>query len=141
MAIRTAHVEWTGDFKAGQGTIKPGSGTFEAGYSYDSIFRDEPGTNPMEILGASLAGCYCGALAATLAKEGHVPNRICVDSEVHLNSIEKGFTVARMHIHAQAAVPGIDEATFVAFAELAKNRCPVALALGTIEITLQADLV
>jgi osmotically inducible protein OsmC len=141
MAIRTARAEWTGDFRSGLGTIRPGSGAFEADYSFASIFRDGPGTNPIEILGASLAGCFTGALAAGLVKEGYAPKRICTDAEVHLVPDGKGFTIGRIHLHARTEVTGIDEAAFVECAELAKRTCPVAQALIAVEITLQAELV
>jgi len=140
MATRTAHVEWTGDFREGLGIIKPGSGTFEAGYSYGSIFQDAAGTNPVEILAASLAGCFSGALAALLTRNNFSPKRIGTDATVRTKPAGVGFTIAGIDLYSRAEVPGIDEDTFRSCVEAAKLNCPVALALGAIEITVQADL-
>ena len=140
MAVKTARVEWTGDFKTGQGTIVDGNGAFETQYSYASIFSDAPGTSPTEILGASLAGCFSGALAAYLSRANFSPARICTDAAVHLEPTAEGFRVARIHLNTQAEVPGIDESTFLATAEHAKSKCPVSMALEAIEITLNAVL-
>lgn len=141
MAVRTARAEWTGSFIDGQGVMKPGSGFFEAGYTSSSILSDGPGTNPMEVLGASLAGCFCGGLAAVLTKNNYPPQHICTDAQVQLTPVGRGFTIAKIHLHANAEVPGIDEASFLAYAEHMVKNCPVAQALSAIEITLQAELV
>jgi osmotically inducible protein OsmC len=142
MASRTARMEWTGDFRTGQGTARAGSGAFEAGCSYGSIFREEPGTNPMEILGLSLAMCFTGALAAVLMQNGLTPGRIHTESQVRTqpNAVGKGYTVAEIHLHTQAEVPGIDESALAGYAEAAKGFCPVGLALGNVEITVETEL-
>jgi len=44
-------------------------------------------------------------------------------------------------LHVDAEVPGIDEATFLAQAEDAKENCPVSKVLAGAEITLNARLV
>jgi lipoyl-dependent peroxiredoxin len=142
MASRTARIEWTGDFRTGQGTAKAGSGAFEASCSYGSIFREEPGTNPMEILGLSLAMCFTGALAATLMQARLTPGRINTESQVRTqpDPVGKGYTVAEIHLTTQAEVPGIDHAALAKYAETAKAICPVGLALGNVEITVEAEL-
>jgi osmotically inducible protein OsmC len=143
MPSRTARAEWIGDFRTGQGIISPGSGDFEAHVSLGSIVQDAPGTNPPEVLGASLAACFVGALAAYLTGGGYPPKRICTNAQV--NTIPatsgKGFVITGIHLQTQAEVPGIDEAEFIKYAEYAKSQCPVSQALSAIEITLQADLV
>ena len=63
---RTASVHWEGDVAKGHGTIKTGSGKITADYSFGTRFAGEPGTNPEELLGASLAACFTMALDATL---------------------------------------------------------------------------
>ena len=52
----TSHVKWTGDLKAGQGSIEVGSGALTANYSAASRFSDGEGTNPEELLAAAHAG-------------------------------------------------------------------------------------
>ena len=44
--------------------------SIEGAFSFSTRMGDEPGTNPEELLGAALAGCYAMALNATLEKEG-----------------------------------------------------------------------
>jgi osmotically inducible protein OsmC len=141
MPIKTAHSEWTGDFKSGRGTITPGSEAFEAEFSFDSIVREGHGTCPTELLGASIAGCFSGTLAAMLSRGHYVPRQIRTDAEVHLAPPVGGFGVMRIHLHTQAEVPGIDEATFLKYVEDSKLKCPVAQALSAIEITLHAELI
>jgi osmotically inducible protein OsmC len=41
----------------------------------------------------------------------------------------------------EAEIPGIDEATFMDYANKAKAGCPVSKALASIDITLDAKLV
>jgi len=127
----------------GSGTVKTGSNAVESACSYGSIFRDEPGTNPMEMLGASLATCYTGALQAVLAQGGFTPTRICTDARVvkQPDASGKGFTMAEIHLHVQCEIPQIDQPAFDACVEQAKRICPVALALGNVAITVQAELV
>lgn len=141
MSIRTAQAVWTGDFREGQGTITPGSGNFEAGYTYGSIFQGEPGSNPIEILGASLAGCFTGGLAALISRDNFAPKSICTDATVHIDVVGKGYSIAKIHLHAKAEVPGLDAEKLTAYAEMMSKSCPVAQALGAIEITVQADLI
>jgi osmotically inducible protein OsmC len=54
----------------GGGNIALGSGLFEGPFSFQSRMENGAGTNPEELLGASLAGCYAMALNATLEREG-----------------------------------------------------------------------
>lgn len=141
MPIKTAQAEWQGDFRSGQGTIAGGSGAFEADYSRSSIFGAAPGTSPLEVLGASLAGCFAGAVAAYLTTDGYVPESISANAEVHIEPPDSGYTVSKIHLSVQAQVPGIDPACFLEYAERAERTCPVAQALGGVEITLDAKLI
>ncbi len=143
MPSRTARIEWTGDFRTGSGTISAGSGAFEAGCSFGSIFGEEPGTNPMEVLGLSLAMCFTGALAAVLARENLAVGRVSTEAQVRTqpNPVGKGFTVAEIVLHVRAEVPEIDQSALAQYAKQAESICPVALALGNAEITVQAELV
>ena len=71
MAIRTAEAEWKGSLNRGLGRMKLGSGVFEGPYSFASRFKDGPGTNPEELIGAAHAGCFSMALSHMLAEAGH----------------------------------------------------------------------
>ena len=55
MAERKANAEWKGSLNEGTGKVSLGSGLFEGAYSFGTRLGDDPGTNPEEWLGASLA--------------------------------------------------------------------------------------
>ena len=46
MIQRNASAQWNGDLKAGNGSIRLGSGAFEGKYSFGTRFEGAPGTNP-----------------------------------------------------------------------------------------------
>lgn len=140
MGIRTAHVEWTGDFRNGRGTIEPGSGAFSADYCSGSIVGDEPGTNPTEILAAALAGCLSSTLAGALARGGYSPKRILTDARAHLENIEGVYSITRIELNTKGKVPDIDDSTFKQYAERIAKGCPVGKALASVEIILNAEL-
>ena len=52
----------------------------------------------------------------------------------------ESLTIDTIELVVEASVPGIDEATFVEYAEGAKENCPVSRVLAGAEITLDATL-
>lgn len=141
MPIRSAEAVWEGDLKDGKGRLSLGSGAFEGQYSFSSRFEEGTGTNPEELIGAAHAGCFSMALSAALAREGHTPTRVQTTARVHLEKVGDANSITRSELVCEGEVPGIDEATFLEFAENAKKNCIVSRALGAIEITLEAKLV
>ncbi|HEX9801489.1 MAG TPA: OsmC family protein [Thermoanaerobaculia bacterium] len=141
MPARTASAIWSGGLKDGDGWLKVGSGAFEGRYTFRMRFEDEPGTNPEELVGAAHAGCFSMALAGALGRAGFPPERIATTAEVHLSVGESGAQISRIDLRCEAAVPGIDAATFAEQAAGAKKNCPVSKALAAVEITLDAKLV
>jgi osmotically inducible protein OsmC len=141
MPVRTAEAIWEGDLQNGKGTLRLGSGAFEGQYSFTSRFEEGTGTNPEELIGAAHAGCFSMALSAALAREGHTPTRVQTTAKVKLEKVGDAMAITGSALECQGEVPGIDEATFLEFAENAKKTCIVSRALGAIEITLDAKLV
>ena len=141
MPTRRAEAEWKGDLKGGQGTMALGSGAYEGRYSFGSRFEEAPGTNPEELIGAALAGCFSMALSGALGRGGHAPESVATQAKVHIEKVGDGFSITRIELSTEARVPGIDEATFQEAAEGAKKGCPVSRALGGVEISLDARLV
>ena len=141
MPVRNAQAAWEGGLKGGKGTMALGSGAFEGAYSFGSRFEEAGGTNPEELIGAALAGCYSMALAAGLEKAGHAPKRIATKARVHIEKGEAGFGVTRIQLDTEAEVPGVDEAAFKEAAEATKTGCPVSKALASVPIELNARLV
>ena len=140
MAERKATAEWNGSLTEGAGKIALGSGLFEGAFSFATRMGDEPGTNPEELLGASLAGCYAMALNATLGKEGKPARAVRTEAKVYLGKDEAGFKINRIDLKAEAEVDGIDDAQFQTIAENVKNSCPVSKALAAVPINLTATL-
>jgi peroxiredoxin, OsmC subfamily len=140
MAVRNAKASWQGGLMDGKGTMALGSGAFEGSFSFNTRMGDEPGTNPEELIGAALAGCYTMALNATLEKEGHKANSINTEAKVHFGKDEQGFAITRINLETVADVGDIEEARFSEIAAQVKKTCPVSRALTGTEIVLDARL-
>ncbi len=131
MAIRTAKASWQGGLQDGKGTMALGSGAFEGAFSFNTRMGDEPGTNPEELIGAALAGCFTMALNATLEKEGKKPNSVHTDA---------GFAITSIDLETNVDVDGLEDAEFQQLAEKTKTACPVSKALTGTKINLTARL-
>ena len=140
MAERKATAEWNGTLKEGEGRMALGSGLFEGKFSFATRMGDEPGTNPEELLGASLAGCYAMALNAALEKGGKPAKNVKTEAKVFLGKDDSGFKVNRIDLSVQATVDGIEDAEFQQIAEATKKGCPISKALTGVEITVDAAL-
>lgn len=138
MAIRESSAVWKGNLAEGEGSMRLGSGAYEGAFSRASRFEDGPGTNPEELIGAAHAGCFSMYLALILSKAGHIPTRIDTTARVHLG---EGPKITLIELSTVGEVPGIDENTFIEFAEQAKKGCPVSQALGAVDTRLTARLV
>lgn len=140
MAERKATAEWNGSLKEGEGNVSLGSGMFSGAFSFATRMGDEPGTNPEELLGASLAGCYAMALNATLEKQGTPAKNVKVEAKVHLGKDDSGFKINRIDLETTADVPGISSEDFSKVAEEVKKTCPISKALAATDITLKPSL-
>jgi osmotically inducible protein OsmC len=138
MAIRESSAVWRGNLSEGKGSMRLGSGAYEGAFSRASRFEDGPGTNPEELIGAAHAGCFSMYLALILSKAGYIPTRIDTTARVHLG---EGPKITLIELSTVGEVPGIDENTFIEFAEQAKKGCPVSQALAAVDMRLTARLV
>jgi osmotically inducible protein OsmC len=141
MPIREASAVWEGNIRKGKGKMRLGSGAFEGPYSFASRFEDAPGTNPEELLGAAHAGCFSMALSLFLEQAGYISESIHTRAKVRIDKTDGGFRISTINLETEAAVPGIDEKTFLQKAEEAKMKCPVSQALSGTDIKLKARLV
>ena len=139
MSISKATASWQGGFKDGKGTMKGGHAP-EAGFTAGSRFEGQPGSNPEELIGAALAGCYSMALTLNLEKAGMKPARIDTTADVKLERLESGFTITGIELVTKANVPGGDAAKFQQLAEETKKGCPVSKVLAATKISLNASL-
>src|SRR5512132_2921569 len=117
MATRTGTAVWEGTLKEGRGTMKLGSGAFEGSYSFSSRFEEAKGTNPEELIGAALAGCFSMALSANLEKAGHPATRVATTANVKLEMLPTGPTITTIELNNESEVPGIDAKAFQEQAE------------------------
>jgi len=140
MAERTATAEWNGNLMEGEGKVALGSGVFKGGFSFATRMGDEPGTNPEELLGASLAGCYAMALNATLEKQGTPATKVGTEAKVFLGKDDSGFKINCIDLYATASVPGMSSEDFAKVAEAVKESCPISRALSATNITLNTTL-
>ena len=143
MAVRKADAVWKGGLRGGTGTVSSESGLFrDSQYSFSSRFEESkgPGTNPEELIGAALAGCFSMALAADLEQAGFKPQQVRTAASVYLDKVGGAQTITRIHLQTEAQVPDIDEARFQEIAEGTRTGCPVSRSLS-VEKTLDAKLV
>ena len=140
MGERKATAEWTGTLNEGKGNIALGSGAFSGSFSFDTRFGEGSGTNPEELLGAALAGCYAMALNAALEKEGTPAKHIKAEAKVYLGKDEAGFKINRIDLETEGEVEGLDQAKFDIVAAKVKETCIISRALAATDITLKATL-
>jgi len=135
MQVRTSNAEWRGTLEKGSGTMSLASGAYEGAYTFASRFENGPGTNPEELIGAAIAGCYSMFLSALLAKDGFVPTRITTSAAVALGD---GPAITSITLETEGVVPNLTEQVFLHKAEEAKKNCPVSKALAGTEVRLVA---
>ena len=141
MATRNASAKWSGNLKEGTGSMALGSGVWEGPFSYKTRFEEGQGTNPEELIGAALAGCFTMQVSAFLSEDGHVPESVATDASVHIRFVNELPTITQIDLVTRARIPGLDDATFQAAANKAKEGCIISRALaGVGNITLDAQL-
>lgn len=136
--IRKAKAHWEGTLKEGKGYLNTESGAlYKTPYSYKMRFEDGvKGSNPEEILGAALAGCFIMSVASVLTKKGMKPESLDAEANVSLeNAIITGI-----HLSANGHVPGLDYNEFKRIVEEESKNCIVGKTLK-IPITTEAQLI
>ncbi len=139
---RRAEVRWQGSLLEGSGTIdSTTSGAVGGlGVTWKARSEDEHGglTSPEELIAAAHAACFSMALSGALARADTPADELRSSATV---TFQPGEGITRIALTVEGSVPGVDEETFVAIAQTAKENCPVSKALaGVPEITLEARL-
>ncbi len=133
---RTAHANWKGSGKEGNGTLTTQSKVLDqTSYSWRTRFQDVEGTSPEELIAAAHAGCISMKLSFVLGNAGFTPESIETSATI---GIADGV-INGSHIVLKAKVPGITAEKFQECAADAKANCPVSKALN-MEITIDAQL-
>ncbi|MAO65492.1 MAG: peroxiredoxin [Balneola sp.] len=139
MPTKKANAIWKGDLKSGNGTMKVGSGAYEGAYSFATRFEDKEGSNPEELIGAALAGCFSMALSNELDKAGFTPNSVETSADVTIDPGAGAITTIKLV--TKGDVSDIENEKFQEIAKAAKSGCPVSKALTGVDIQLDATLI
>jgi osmotically inducible protein OsmC len=143
LAERSAQVTWQGDLMSGNGEIHelPSGAVGPLQITWASRAEEEHGgkTSPEELIAAAHASCFSMALSLGLAKAGTPPERLETSATV---TFVPGTGITKSALSVVGRVPGVDDDSFRAAADAAKDGCPVSGALkGNVELTLDARLV
>lgn len=138
MATRHASAQWQGTLKQGRGTMK--YGTFEGLYTFSSRFEEGEGTNPEELVGAAISGCFSMFLSALISEEGLNPDKIETKATVQLDRDDRGPFISHIDLDCTAKVPGIDGKKFDELSKKAKQNCPISRLYQGTKVNLNARL-
>ena len=137
---RNASAVWKGNLRDGGGTLTTESGVLaETQYSHGTSFIEGIGTNPDELIAASLGGCFTMALSSELSLCGFHPERIQTIATATLEELTAGWTVTHIQLDVHANVPDASQTGFMDAALAAKTNCPISRLLKT-NISMTASL-
>src|SRR6202051_197607 len=137
---RNAAALWKGNPHEGDGTLTTESGVLsKTQYSYRTRFAEGVGTNPDELIAASLGGCFSMALSNELGLSGLHPKRIETTATATMEDLTAGWTLTHVQLDVRANVPDASQARFMDAALAAKTNCPIARLLKT-NISMTASL-
>jgi osmotically inducible protein OsmC len=137
---RNASAVWNGNPHDGAGTLTTESGVLSGTpYAFPTPFPEGIGTNPYELIAASLGSCFAVTLARELVLAGLSPERISATATATLNEPSDGSMISHIQLDVQAKVPGSTQDQFIVAALAAKTTCPIARVLNT-TISLAASL-
>src|SRR2546421_1708051 len=110
---RKASVIWNGTLREGTGTLSTESGVLnKTQYSFRTRFAEGIGTNPDELIAASLGGCFSMALSNELGLSGFHPRSIETIATATLEDLAAGWTLTHIQLEVHANVPGVSQARF-----------------------------
>lgn len=138
MPVRNANARWDGKLENGNGTMR--FADYAGPFTFASRFEEGAGTNPEELIGGAIAGCYSMALSGDLGGAGYDPQSVETTAEVEVRPDPAGgFSITNIRLKTTASVSGIDDAEFQKIAAGTKEGCPVSKALS-VPISLEATL-
>ncbi|HEY4459955.1 MAG TPA: OsmC family peroxiredoxin [Pseudonocardiaceae bacterium] len=141
MAIRVrrrAQARWRGTVPTGAGHIRTNSGALDSDYSLRSRESDDAplNTNPEELIGAGLAGCFAMSVANLIETAGYADIAVDADAVVQLDQTDAGFRITEITLSVDGSATDLDAEEFARIADQAKRTCPISLALAGTTITL-----
>lgn len=137
MSVRKAEAIWQGNLKEGRGTMKLPSQAYEGPFTYASRFEEGQGTNPEELIGAAIAGCFSMHLSNQLATAGFTPESINTTASVRI----EGGVINQIVLDTTVNAPGLSQDVFQEKVNFSKANCPVSKALASVgDISVNATL-
>lgn len=136
---RTSSATWNGGIESGSGRINVGRSEVVVPFSLKTRIGADPSTNPEELLGSALAGCYSMSLAGELDSLGTPADLITSTATVYLVGGDGGFSIPTVDLAVTAQVAGITESDFQGVAQKAHEGCPVSR-LFNADVRLTANL-
>ena len=142
---RKGSAEWLGTGLEGSGKLNTPSGVLnKTPYNLSNRFENEnglAGTNPEELIAAAHAGCFCMALSFQIVGAGFTPTRLTTEASIHMKQEGYDWSFESIDLNLEAQIDGITEEKLVELATIAKNSCPVSMALAAVPVNLNAKLV
>ena len=143
--IRKGTAEWFGTGLEGSGELSSPSGVLnKTPYNVSQRFENEngvAGTNPEELIAAAHAGCFCMALSFQIVGAGYTPTRLATEAIIRMKQEGYDWSFASIDLNLEAEIAGITEDKLVELATIAKENCPVSMALSAVPIKLNAKLI
>src|SRR3712207_2264190 len=109
MAKNTATAKWNGSLKEGDGRMALGNGAFEGAFTFRSRFEDGEGTNPEELIGGALAGCFSMQFSAFLHNEGIASESVDTEAVVTVRPVDGTPTITTIALTTTVTASGADE--------------------------------
>jgi lipoyl-dependent peroxiredoxin len=139
MSKRTAKAKWEGTLKNGAGTMN--FADYSGPYTFASRFEEGKGTNPEELIGAALSGCFSMFLAALISEEDLTPDSVSTTATVHLGKDDTGPVISTIELDCEVRCSGLSQEKFKELSAAAKEKCPVSRLVAAADIKLDAKLV
>lgn len=128
---------WQGSFKKGNGQLNIENSEIDK-VAFKPVFAKNDGnfTNPEELLASAHATCYTLTLGYILSENGFTAD----DLETKVSLVIDNNVITNSNLELKAKITGIDEDSFLKFADKAKEMCVVGNALK-VQISLEASLI
>ena len=142
---RKGTAEWFGTGLEGSGELSSPSGVLNnTPYNLSNRFENEngvAGTNPEELIAAAHAGCFCMALSFQIVGAGYTPTRLATEAVIHMKQEGYDWSFEGIDLNLEAEIESITEEKLVEVATIAKENCPVSMALSAVPIKLNTKLI
>ena len=142
---RKGTAEWFGTGLEGSGELSSPSRVLnKTPYSLSNRFENEngvAGTHPEELIAAAHAGCFCMALSFQIVGAGYTPTRLATEAVIHMKQEGYDWSFEGIDLNLEAEIESITEEKLVEVATIAKENCPVSMALSAVPIKLNTKLI